>query len=139
MDGIGMMAFYPQIKWVHVASVLASGSLFLLRGLLVQAGRERIAMMLPLRLLSYGIDTVLLSAALMLLTILPHGMFGNGWLAAKLILLVVYVVLGSFALKRGRTARTRMACYLAALAVYVAIIGIARAHHPWGWLLRWFG
>lgn len=139
MDGMGMMAFYPQIKWVHVASVLASGSLFLLRGLLMQSGHERVAMMAPLRLLSYAIDTVLLSAALMLLTILPHGMFGNGWLTAKLILLVAYVVLGSFALKRGRTPRVRMACYLAALVVYAAIIGIARAHHPWGWLLRWFG
>ncbi len=139
MEGMGMMAFYPQIKWVHVASVLASGSLFLLRGLLVQSGRERVAMMAPLRLLSYGIDTVLLSAALMLLTILPHGMFSNGWLATKLVLLAAYVVLGSFALKRGRTPRVRMACYLAALVVYVAIIGIARAHHPWGWLLRWFG
>ena len=139
MEGMGMMAFYPQIKWVHVASVLASGSLFLLRGLLVQSGRERVAMMAPLRLLSYGIDTVLLSAALMLLTILPHGMFSNGWLTTKLVLLVAYVVLGSFALKRGRTPRVRMACYLAALVVYVAIIGIARAHHPWGWLLRWFG
>jgi len=134
-----MIEFYAQIKWVHVASVIASGLLFLLRGSLVQAGRERIAMLAPLRYLSYGIDTVLLSAAFMLLTILPHAMYANGWLASKLVLLLVYVVLGSLALKRGRTARTRAICFYAAVLVYVGIIGIARAHHPLGWLLQWLG
>ncbi|MEO6365252.1 MAG: SirB2 family protein [Luteimonas sp.] len=134
-----MIDFYPQIKWVHIASVIVSGMLFLLRGLLVQAGRERLAMLAPLRFLSYGIDTVLLSAALMLLTILPDGMFANGWLTVKLVLVVVYVVLGSVALKRGRTARVRTWCLIAALADYATIIGIARAHHPLGWWLPWMG
>ena len=134
-----MIEFYPQIKWVHIAAVFASGALFLLRGLLVQAGRERWAMLAPLRFLSYGIDTVLLSAALMLLTILPHAMYANGWLAIKLVLLVGYVVLGSLALRRGRSARVRTWCYFAALAVYFTIIGIARAHHPLGWLQTWLG
>lgn len=134
-----MIEFYPQIKWLHIASVFASGALFLLRGLLVQAGRQRWAMAAPLRFLSYAIDTTLLSAALMLLTILPHAMYANGWLTAKLVLLVAYVVLGSLALKRGRSARVRTWCYLAALAVYATIIGIARAHHPLGWLQPWLG
>jgi len=90
----------------------------------------------PLRYLSYTVDTILLTAALMLLTILPHAMFANGWLTAKLVLVVVYVLLGSFALKRGRTPRVRLACYVAALLVFATIIGIALAHHPLGWLLR---
>jgi uncharacterized membrane protein SirB2 len=47
-------------------------------------------------------------------------------------LLVVYVALGTFALRRGRTPRVRGACYLAALAVYLFIISVARAHSPWG-------
>lgn len=33
-----MLEFYPQIKWLHIACVLASGSLFALRGLLTQFG-----------------------------------------------------------------------------------------------------
>lgn len=134
-----MIEFYAQIKWVHIASIIASGMLFLLRGSLVFAGRERIAMLAPLRFLSYGIDTVLLSAALMLLTILPHAMYGNGWLAVKLVLVVIYVVLGTLALKRGRTARVRTFSFLGALAVYLAIVGIARTHHPMGWLHYWTG
>lgn len=130
-----MIEFYTQIKWVHIMMVMSSGSLFLLRGLLVQAGKPRIAMAAPLRYLSYTIDTTLLTAALMLLTILPGAMFANGWLTLKLILLVVYVVLGTCALKRGRTPRTRTICYLAALSTFVMMYGIARAHSPLGWIL----
>ena len=132
-----MIEFYAQIKWAHVAAVLASGSLFLLRGLLVQLNQPRLAMAPPLRYLSYSIDTVLLTAALMLLTILPGAMFANGWLAVKLSLLVVYVGLGTFALKRGQTARTRRACYVLALLVFAFIATVARAHHPMGAAWLW--
>jgi uncharacterized membrane protein SirB2 len=137
MADMGLMAFYPQIKWVHIAAVTTSGSLFALRGALVQAGRPRWAMAAPVRYLSYSVDTVLLTAALMLLTILPGAMFANGWLTTKLVLVVAYVVFGTFALRRGRTPRVRAACYLAALLVFATIVGIALAHHPLGWLLRW--
>jgi uncharacterized membrane protein SirB2 len=133
-----MIEFYRQIFWVHVAAVIASGSLFAVRGVLVQAG-SRWGMAAPIRYLSYSVDTVLLTAALMLVTILPRAMFANGWLATKLALLVAYVVLGSFALKRGRTPRVRRASYLAALAVFATMLGIARAHHPLGWFQLWFG
>ena len=138
-EAAGLIAFYPQIKWVHIAAVCASGSLFALRGALVQAGIPRWAMTAPVRYLSYTIDTILLTAALMLLTILPGAMFANGWLTAKLVLVVVYVGLGTFALKRGRTPRMRTICFVAALLVFATIIGIALAHHPLGWLLRWLG
>ena len=132
-----MVEFYPQIKWLHVAMVLCSGSLFLLRGLLVQLGREPWAMSAPLRYLSYSVDTTLLTAALMLLTILPHAVFANGWLWVKLSLLPVYVVLGSFALKRGRSPGSRRKFYVAALLVYGFMISVARAHQPLGLFWRW--
>ena len=134
-----MIEFYAQIRWVHIACIIASGSLFLLRGSLVVAGKQRIAMLAPLRFLSYGIDTLLLSAALMLLTILPHAMFANGWLTVKLVLVVVYIVLSSVALKLGHTARARTIAFVAALTVYLGIIAIARTHHPMGWLRYWLG
>ena len=133
-----MIEFYPEIKWVHVAAVLASGGLFLLRGLLVQLKRETWANAAPLRYLSYSIDSVLLTAALMLVTILPHALYANGWLAVKLVLLVVYVVLGSFALKRGRTPRARLISYTLALATFAFMLTVARTHHPLGWLV-WLG
>jgi uncharacterized membrane protein SirB2 len=126
-----MIEFYPQIKAVHVAAVIASGMLFLLRGLAVQLGAKW-AMAAPLRYLSYSIDTVLLTAALMLVTILHQYPFVQGWLTAKVLLLIVYVVLGSFALKRGRTRAVRISCWIAALLVYLLIVSIARTHSPLG-------
>lgn len=132
-----MFEFYPQIKWVHVACVLASGSLFALRGLLVQLGHAGAAQWMPVRWLSYAIDTTLLTAALMLVSILPGAMFANGWLTTKLVLLVVYVVLATLALKRARTPRARRIFFIAALVTYIYMLGVARMHHPLGWLHGW--
>lgn len=126
-----MIEFYPLIRAVHIAAVIASGSLFLLRGAAVQVGAKW-AMAAPLRYLSYSIDTVLLTAALMLVTILHQYPFVQGWLTAKVVLLIVYVVLGSFALRRGRTRAVRTSCWIAALLVYLFIVSIARAHSPFG-------
>ena len=126
-----MIEFYPQIKAVHIAAVILSGLLFLMRGGAVQLGASW-AMAAPLRYLSYTIATVLLTAALMLATIIHQFPFVQGWLTAKVLLLVVYVVLGSFALKRGRTRAVRTSCWIAALLVYLFIFSIARAHNPLG-------
>jgi uncharacterized membrane protein SirB2 len=126
-----MIAFYVQIKWLHIAMVLCSGSLFALRGVAMLAN-SRLAMAAPVRFLSYGIDTTLLTAALMLATMLPGAMFANGWLVVKLCLIVVYVVLGTFALKRGHTRAARASCFFAALLVFAFIVSVAYAHHPLG-------
>lgn len=129
-----MIAFYPQIKWVHVAAIMASGALFALRGAGVLAGL-RWPLAAPVRYLSYTIDTVLLTAALMLLTILPGALFANGWLTVKLVLVVTYIVLGVLALGRrqgGRRRVQRALFYVAALLVYLQIYCIARTHHPLG-------
>jgi Uncharacterized protein conserved in bacteria len=130
-----MLDFYPQIKLIHIAAVLLSGGLFFLRGLALHLG-GRWPMAAPVRYSSYAIDTVLLVAALILAAMLHQYPFVHGWLTMKVVLLVVYIVLGSFALKRGRTRTIRVLCWLAALAVYAFIITVARAHHPAGIFLR---
>jgi uncharacterized membrane protein SirB2 len=129
-----MIEFYPQIRFVHSLAISLSGGLFALRGMGALAGM-RWPQWATVRYLSYSIDTVLLTAALMLVTILPSAMFANGWLTVKLLLVVVYVVLGVFAMRRGRTRGMRAGCYAAAVLVFIAIVGIARVHHPLGWLL----
>lgn len=126
-----MIDFYPEIRLVHIYAVLASGTLFAIRGLAMNVGAGW-AMAAPLRYLSYTIDTVLLTAALMLATILHQYPFVHGWLTVKVCLLVVYIVLGSLALKRARSARMRWVSYGAALMVFAFIISVARAHQPFG-------
>ena len=76
-----MLTFYPGIKFVHVAAIMASGTFFVLRAMALLGGM-RWPRLAPVRYLSYTIDTVLMTAALMLLTILPRELFANGSSAA---------------------------------------------------------
>jgi len=126
-----LVAFYPQIKFVHIACVVLSGSLFALRGMMMMAG-SRWTYHPILRRGSYLIDTTLLGAAILLTLILHQYPFVQAWLTAKVLLLVLYIVLGVFALRRGRTRTSRAAFFIAALAVFLFIVSIAMAHDPRG-------
>src|SRR5210317_1546067 len=126
-----MLELYPEIKLVHVTAAIASGALFLLRGAVVNWGGSW-GMIAPIRYLSYTIDIVLLTAALLLLAILPSTVYSNGCLWLKLTLLAVYIGFGTLALKRGRTAAIRRGFFIAAIAVYTGMYFIARTHDPLG-------
>ena len=130
-----MSEYYWQIKMAHIGLVVASGLLFAMRGLLVLWG-QRWANAAPIRYLSYTVDTALLTAALMLLAVLHLNPFTTAWLAVKLICLVVYIVLGVFALRRARGRSMRVVMYLSALAVFGFMYSVARAHHPLGIFLH---
>ena len=129
-----MLAFYPQIKLVHIAAVSASGAFFALRALGLLAGM-RWPRMAPVRYLSYTIDTTLLTAAMMLLTILPGELYANGWLWVKLALVATYIALGILAFHPGRSAKARWALVAAAGLCFLQAYTIARFHHPLGALL----
>lgn len=126
-----LAAYYLQIKWLHIACVIASGSLFTARGAMMLAG-WRAANHAVLRYVSYAIDTTLLTAALLLVGILHQYPFVQPWLTMKVLALVVYVLLGVYALRRGRSRAKRAAFFVAALAVYGFIASVAVAHSPWG-------
>lgn len=126
-----MEGFYLEIRAVHIASVLASGSLFLTRGLALNLFEARWAMAAPLRYLSWSVDLVLLTAALMLMSITDQSAFQDVWLAAKVLLLIPYIVLGYLGL-RAPTRLTRLLCLAGAILVFGYIVSVARAHHPLG-------
>jgi uncharacterized membrane protein SirB2 len=126
-----MIELYLPLRQLHIACAILSVSLFVLRGALMLADSPR-QRNLVLRYLPHVVDTVLLTSALMLTTIVRQYPFSNGWLTTKLVLLVVYVVLGSIALKRGRTRVVRITALVAALATVGFLLTVARAHHPLG-------
>lgn len=128
---MSLVEWYPQIRGAHVALVSASGALFALRGAAVLARRPW-PMQAPWRRLSYAIDTLLLAAGATLWALLSLNPATSPWLATKLLLLVVYIVLGSLALKRGRTPAVRATSYAAALAVFLFIASVALRHDPAG-------
>jgi uncharacterized membrane protein SirB2 len=75
---------------------------------------------------------VLLASAIALATMLRQYPFASGWLTAKVTGLVVYVVLGTIALKRGRTLRVRVAAWIAAQLVFLYIVSVAITKDPLG-------
>jgi uncharacterized membrane protein SirB2 len=79
------------------------------------------------------IDTALLLSALALVTIIGFGA-NAAWLSAKIAGLVVYIVLGTFALKRGRTKAVRAVTGLLAIVTFAFIASVARSHDPLGFL-----
>lgn len=131
-----LTTYYLQLRWLHELTVAMSGSLFAVRGLAMLA-RAPWTNHRVLRWLSVCIDSVLLAAAIALTTIIHQYPFVQGWLTAKVLLLVVYIALGTFALKRARSRAMQIVCFFAALAVFGFIISIALAHNPWGVFARW--
>jgi uncharacterized membrane protein SirB2 len=128
---------YPLLKPLHVSLVAASGTLFAARGAGVLAGQAW-PMRPAWRHTSVAIDVCLMSAGIGLWTLLALHPARQHWLGVKLVLLLVYIVLGSLALKRARGQVARAACLAAALAVFGVMASIARAHHPLGALLPLF-
>lgn len=125
---------YAEIRLLHIFCVAFSGTLFAVRGVLRMANIS-LANHRAVRLLSYLVDTLLLAAAIALMQVLHQYPFVNGWLTTKLLLLFVYIALGTIALKRARTSPGRCAALLAALVTFAYIIGVALAHDPAGWFL----
>ncbi len=128
--------YYPIALYLHVCCVSLSGSLFVTRGILRLSGRP-LANHVVLRIASYTIDTLLLCAAVLLMLILHQYPFVDSWLTAKVVLLVVYIVLGVMTLRRARTQWGRRVAFAAALLTFAFIIGVAVTHQPGGWLTRW--
>jgi uncharacterized membrane protein SirB2 len=126
-----MAEYYLPIRFAHVLLVCCSGALFAARGLVAIAGKPW-ANHPALRWLSYTIDTCLLTAALMLVTILHQYPFVQPWLTMKVLLLVVYIVLGAYALRRAPTQLARIVAYVAALLVFLFIASVAWRHDPRG-------
>jgi uncharacterized membrane protein SirB2 len=122
---------YLVLKHLHQAAVAVSLTLFVLRG--VWMWRDSPALEARwVKVVPHVVDTLLLASAIGLAWTLQQYPFVHAWLTAKLLALVLYIVLGSLALKPGRPKRLRLLCFLAALAVFGYIVSVARSHDPRG-------
>lgn len=126
-----MQDYYLEIRHIHIGAVIASGTLMLIRGLAHNIWQAAWVKARPARTLTYTIDTLLLAAAVMLTTIVGQYPFVDGWLTIKIMLLLIYIVLGYQALRGGR-AQIRWTSLGAAALTYCFIITIARARDPLG-------
>ncbi len=129
------MGAYLLAKYIHVGSVIISLSGFAVRGVLMLAGSPVLDTRF-VRVAPHIVDTILLASALWLAWIIGQYPFVQGWLTAKVIGLVVYIVLGALALRRGKTKGIRVAAFVGAAATAFYIVSVALTHDARG-LLVW--
>lgn len=124
---------YLLLRDIHITCAVLTGLGFLLRAVWMVRGstllQHRLARTLP-----HINDTLLLGSAIWMTTRLGQYPLVTPWLTAKLIALLGYIVLGSIALKRGRTMRIRMIALVAALSCYGYIVSVARTRIPFPFL-----
>jgi len=130
---MALVEWYVQVKHAHVGLVVLSATLFIARGFGVLAGR-RWAMAGPARRASVAIDTALFAAGLALWSMLRLHPLRDAWLGAKFGWLVLYIVLGSMALKRARSPGARAGFFVAALAALATLVTVPLTRHPLGWI-----
>lgn len=124
---------YVALKHLHVTCVVLSGLGFCLRGWWMlresPALQQRLARVLP-----HIVDTLLLGSALSMAVLSGQYPFVQGWLTAKLGGLLAYILLGTMALKRGRSKAIRTRYLVLALLAYGYIVSVALSRNPLPWL-----
>jgi uncharacterized membrane protein SirB2 len=125
-------SLYLAVKAVHVGCAVLSIGGFAVRGVLMLADSPVLQARF-VRIALHVVDTVLLASAAWLAWFLGQIPFVSGWITAKLLALVAYIVLGIIALRRGRTKSVRVAAFAGALAVaaYIVAVAVTRDATPW--------
>ncbi|MDH5628746.1 MAG: SirB2 family protein [Gammaproteobacteria bacterium] len=118
------MEYYQIIKQIHLIAAILSVSGFCLRSYWMLTD-NKLLFSKPSKVMPHLIDTILLSAAIYMLIASGVNPFTIKWLLLKIILLLLYIVFGSFALKRGKTRQRRIVFLCLALLSISGIFTLA--------------
>ena len=118
---------YLALKHLHMSFAALSGTLFLLRGVLMlrRKSNEPLLRKTWLDRSSHIIDTVLLASALTMVVWSAQYPFVLPWLTAKVIAVVAYIIAGAVALRRGKTKGIRAGAFVTALLIFGYIVKLA--------------
>jgi len=120
---------YMGIKHAHMMFAVISGLFFLVRGVWMLLESPMLQKKW-VKILPHVNDTLMLAFAAGLVVMSQQYPFVDHWLSAKLIALVLYVVIGTVAIKRGKTKSIRAGAFVVALLLYAYIVGVAITHNP---------
>lgn len=123
---------YLLIKQIHMTMAGLSLTLFALRAWWSVRESPWLGQRW-VRILPHLVDSALLLFGIWLMIILRAWPTQQPWLMAKLAALIVYIVMGSFAIKLGRTPFIRGVTAIVAVTIFLYIVGAATTHHPLSW------
>ncbi len=124
---------FAAIKLIHLGCIVTSYLMFVLRGFWSVTG-STLLQRSAAKVVPHVVDTLLLASAITLAVMLGISPLNTPWLLTKITALLLYIALGSIAIRRGRTRRTRLAAWIAAQLVFLLIVAIAITHSPLPWL-----
>ena len=115
---------YTVLKTIHVTCVILSIAGYTIRGVWMM--RESSWLQKKwVRIVPHVVDTTLLGSAILLTIKIQQYPFAQGWLTAKVLALIAYIVVGAIGLKYGRTKKIRIAAWLGAIAIFLYIVLVA--------------
>lgn len=130
-------ATYLLVKSLHVGCAALSIAGFAARGTMMLAESPLLQRRF-VRIAPHIVDTVLLLSAIWLAWALGQAPFVQGWLTAKVLALVAYILLGALALRPGGTKAVRATAFIAALGTAGYIVSVALTRDARGFL-AWLG
>jgi len=86
------------------------------------------------RIAPHVIDTVLLISGVVLAALAQQYPGIDSWLTVKGLSLIAYIVLGVFALRRGKTKTARVSYLAAAIAAFGFMVSVSLTRSPLGFL-----
>lgn len=122
------MSTFHSLVNIHIASAIVSIVGFVWRWQLALRSSS-VLQNKAVKILPHIIDTILLGSGIWLCVLIDEYPFVESWLTAKLILLVVYIGLGTIAIKRAKNNRQRLISGILAIVVFAAIAVIAYSSH----------
>ncbi|MBU2641983.1 MAG: SirB2 family protein [Gammaproteobacteria bacterium] len=120
---------YSLLKQLHLGTIALTLALFILRGVWMMVESPRLQARW-VRIAPHINDTLLLASGISLAVLTRQYPLVNAWLTAKFFALILYIVLGTIALKRGPTHGMRIAAWIAALLVFAYMVAVAVTHEP---------
>ena len=112
------------LKYLHATCAALSISGYIVRGVWMM--RESSWLQKKwVSIAPHVIDTLLLGAGIGLAIRIRQYPFVHGWLTAKVLALVAYIVIGAIGLKYGRSKKIRITAWLAAIVVFGYIVLVA--------------
>jgi uncharacterized membrane protein SirB2 len=120
------------LKYTHITCAVFSYSLFFLRGVWMLRDSP-LSQQRWVKIAPHMVDSMLLASAIALAWQLAISPLTNSWLASKIAALLLYIVIGSVALKHGKTKRIRLFAWLIAQVVFFYIVSVAVTHDPLPW------
>ncbi|MDK2123514.1 SirB2 family protein [Parachitinimonas caeni] len=120
---------YVALKHLHMTAAALSLLLFLLRGAWMLTDNPRLQARW-VKIVPHINDTVLLAAAISMAVSFGFNPLAQSWLMAKILALLVYIVLGTIALKRGKTRQIRLTAFVGALMCFGYIVLVALSKSP---------